>query len=162
MKVIFLDIDGVLNTAHSMKKREVFIEMGDHVVGFNQFDEICVENFNKLIEATGAKIVISSTWREGCVRNGTFHLLVEHLKKQGVKGEVIGHTPVTWKGVRNREIDMWLEENKESSGVEKYVIIDDDLGFFDCVPNNFVHIYPGGWVKGIQEEHVSEAIKILT
>ena len=55
-KYIFLDIDGVLNTHKSM----VLPMMIDN---HQQFDPACVEALNNIIQATDAKIVITSSWR---------------------------------------------------------------------------------------------------
>lgn len=52
MKLIFLDIDGVLNN-HRLNKKS----------GSNTLSRRCVREFNRIIEATGAKIVLSSAWR---------------------------------------------------------------------------------------------------
>ena len=55
-KVIFLDIDGVLNTKywHAQKEKDQY--------GYT-FDATAVANLAKIIEKTGADIVISSSWK---------------------------------------------------------------------------------------------------
>ena len=61
MKVIFLDIDGVLNTS------EIFIEQSKNYKQkgiYNvEIDEFRVEYLKQIIEKTNAKIVLSSSWR---------------------------------------------------------------------------------------------------
>jgi len=161
MDVIFLDIDGVLNTCHSAKRSEVPVHFENDIIGFNQLDELCVERLNRLTDATGAVLVISSTWRETLVKTGQFGALRLHLSNQGVTGRVIGHTPVTFGKLRSHEIDLWLEAKKDTLGVESYVILDDDLGFFGGhKPDRMVHV-KDGWVTGLQDEHVDEAIEVL-
>lgn len=54
-KVIFLDIDGVLCNLEQWKTH---LPDNEH-----PFDPICVERLNRIIEKTGAEIVISSSWR---------------------------------------------------------------------------------------------------
>ena len=64
MKIIFLDFDGILN--HEAFYKERYEKRNDGNViehPYNQIDPKCVANLNNLCEATGAKIVISSTWR---------------------------------------------------------------------------------------------------
>lgn len=58
MKVIFLDIDGVLNSNDWYVKTR-------GVGGYNggDIDPECIELINDLIDATGAKIIMSSSWR---------------------------------------------------------------------------------------------------
>ena len=65
MKVIFLDIDGVLNTPASIKLAPIFVEGAPTWYGrhLHAFDKNCISALNKITDATKAKIVISSTWR---------------------------------------------------------------------------------------------------
>jgi len=61
MKLIFLDFDGVLNSNKyfkSLKRKKI-----PHEKILNSLSPEMVERLNKIIEATNAKIVISSTWR---------------------------------------------------------------------------------------------------
>ena len=53
MKVIFLDIDGVLNCKKTSYPRKL-----PYVV-----DRRLLAKFKQLLERTGAKVVLSSTWR---------------------------------------------------------------------------------------------------
>ena len=53
MKVIFLDVDGVLN---SVDTSEVF-------QGFVGIDDKLVSKLRKIVRATGAQIVLSSSWK---------------------------------------------------------------------------------------------------
>lgn len=162
MKVIFLDLDGVLNTCHSAKKSEVPVHFQGDIIGFNQLDELCVERLNRLTDETDAKLVISSTWREPLARTGQFGALRLHLMQQGVTGDVIGHTPVTFGRLRSHECGLWMMERKDRLDIESYVILDDDLGFFGwSKPNRLVHI-ENGWVTGLQDEHIDEAIELLS
>lgn len=90
MKVIFLDVDGVLNSEEWMKSRRDKYSMDDiHTqYPFYEFSPDLVANLNKITDATGAKIVVSSTWRLG----RTVEQLIELLKSVGVTGEVIDKT----------------------------------------------------------------------
>lgn len=123
MKVIFLDFDGVLVNRNSLLARRVRSPFGlDH-----KADATCVEQLNRVIEATGAKIVVSSAWRL------TFEItqLRELLNWWGVKGEVIGKTPNIIEGWARRgdEIEAWLVLHPGEE-VDAFVIIDDndDMG----------------------------------
>jgi len=120
VKIIFLDIDGVLNNPGCYAKAS-----GSHVPA----DPSCVAALNHITDFTGALIVISSTWR--------FMGLMpckDHLTKWGVTGEVLGLTPsgrVSRRAARieNRprgcEILDWLQ-SFDRYGVESFVILDDD------------------------------------
>jgi len=56
MKVNFLDIDGMLNSGQYIKVLD-----GDFDVPINQMDPVAVARLNTITDATGAKIVVSST-----------------------------------------------------------------------------------------------------
>lgn len=56
MKLIFLDIDGVLN----YEGYERLTRSGTRFV-----DPILIKRLKKIIDCTGAKVVLSSTWRRG-------------------------------------------------------------------------------------------------
>ena len=63
MNIVFLDIDGVLNSRN--KLIELYYKTGKPHSGTNYpFDEKCLENLKRLIEETNSKIVITSTWRK--------------------------------------------------------------------------------------------------
>lgn len=122
VKVIFLDIDGVL------VNREMLMKQSErHASGHPD----CVAALNKIVEATQAKIVISSVWRAMGVQK-----MRALLRDWGVKASVIDCTPQLdsfanvdsfanglWVSVqRGQEIQAWLDKNK----AEAFVIIDDD------------------------------------
>ena len=120
-RIIFLDIDGVLNhhgyfrTAKDKNERD-------------PIDPENVKALNKIIENTGAKVVISSTWRMFYDHKAIQRL----LDAKGFEGEVIGETPdiyteYKFNAPRGCEIDLWIKNNMESPySYRRYVIIDDD------------------------------------
>ena len=117
-KVIFLDIDGVLN---------VYCEGRDEYgCTFHKHFE---DNLSWIIKQTKAKIVISSTWRFSGLE-----ILKEMWDKRGLPGEVIDITPDLNNLKRGDEIQHWLDNNK----VINYVIVDDDNDMLDIQKNNFV------------------------
>lgn len=144
MKIIFLDIDGVLNTARTLPLKEKYVEIEGTIIGFNQLDKDCINQLNRVTDKTGAKIVISSSWRIGCRTPAKFEILKKHLRDEGVTGEIIGRTPTdqeyaanlgqpgsygTGPGqiyfgyCRGKEIQMWLDQNAQ---FDKFVIVDDN------------------------------------
>jgi hypothetical protein len=164
MKIIFLDIDGVLVSHQSIKEH-------NETYGRTRFSTApsrkSIEILNKVIEETGAKIVISSTWRIG---NST-HLLDLYFHELGLKGEIIGQT-ARLQGTRGLEIKTWLLENESiihnrstvklwnqdyRSEVESFVIIDDDRGMDDLMD----HLVLTNYDTGITIEDAEKAINIL-
>lgn len=144
MRVLFLDFDGVIVTAHDR---------------FTAGDQFAVFNLNRITDASGAKIVVSSTWRMG----ESVESLAAFLKKWGVTGEVIGltpdHTVSTTRGLyvateRGHEIQAWLDHHPE---VSEFIILDDD--------SDMAHLRHR-WVKchahhGLGEEQTSAAIAMF-
>lgn len=128
--VVVLDIDGVLNTERNCKKQRG---------ASRPFDPEAVCALNKILAETGAKIVVSSTWRY----NRSIVELDQLLVHEGMPGGlVIGATPkfldeedtiTSWRngekitlfrGVpRHKEIRAWLDQHPE---VDAWVVIDDD------------------------------------
>lgn len=155
MKVIFLDIDGVLNT-------EVFIRIL-HSEGLQErirdeyghrFDPMAVDMFKWIIEETGAKIVISSTWR----MSGLL-IMQEMWGKRNLPGEVIGITPNHMRRTgstlqRGKEIQEWLDCNP----VQSYVIIDDDS---DMESHQLPYFVQTDFQYGLTYEKAVKCVDIL-
>ena len=156
MKIIFLDIDGVLNHHTFFKKRynekrhekTIKKENGKLTkkskVDFygEMIDPESVEILNELIEETKAKIVISSTWRIG----KDIETLQMILDKHGFIGEIIDKTP---RGCgcykRGNEIYEWIRANDKMLGAasyefKSYIILDDDSDMLLWQRENFINI----------------------
>jgi len=139
-KIIFLDFDGVLNSQLYFVKRHAE-KLAGHNLGFaGDLDPTAVGFLNELIEKTGAKVVVSSTWRIGM----TAEDLQELLEKVGFKGEVIGVTPDLSSGscLRGNEILEWIKDNRAIVGADysdyrQYVIFDDDSDMLYWQRNNY-------------------------
>jgi histidinol phosphatase-like enzyme len=122
MKIIFLDIDGVLNNEAWLMKKD------RGPLGWPQ-EDIAPDNvaqLNRITEITGAVIVITSTWRYG----RTTKELAELFKKADIKGKVIGKTMVLgtvseYSMPRGVMIDRYIHDLLPEKP-ESYVIIDDD------------------------------------
>lgn len=136
MKVIFLDIDGVLNNgAHwknIVKKKKPYTQVSQ-----NLLNKLLV-----IIEATGAKLVISSSWR-----GYQLNYMIEDFEVCKSKNElkqitkyIVGITPHSNERHRGKEI-KWFIENQDDClyyklvdqklDIDDYVIIDDDSDMLD-------------------------------
>jgi hypothetical protein len=155
MKVIFLDIDGVLVTRNSIKYQHLNYPDNTEII----FSKKAVKNLNKLIRLTGAKIVISSTWR-------LFHTIDELraiFKKQKIKGKIISITSAERATIeedipRGKKIADWLDEHPD---VEQYVVIDDDVEA-DCIQFHPYNCVETSYKRGFsQEDRFNEALAIL-
>ncbi|APD06606.1 hypothetical protein UJ101_01077 [Flavobacteriaceae bacterium UJ101] len=132
MKVIFLDIDGVLNNLNwfkSEKYRE--FEIGDSRANF---DPTAIELLNKLIQKTDAHIVISSAWRTLYSIKDLEALFIQ----VGFKGKIIGKTDALQDPSSNNpaprgyEILQWVKnyQSKRKKPLQ-YVILDDYNDFLE-------------------------------
>ena len=183
MKIIFLDIDGVLNCENAYRSGECKYQEWIWEDGTkDHYQRFCVKSkelLNKLIDETGAKIVISSTWRSAGIE-----WLRQVWKIEGMMGEIIGVTKVLRNSSleytipRGCEIDKWLkdkgfyhvnwdeniqQEYMDKSGIENYIIIDDDSDMLYGQRNHFVHVFPSPRNKdGFNEKYFNEALKKLS
>ena len=145
MKIIFLDIDGVLNS------RPYLIASHDP---FGRSDEECIDvkavmRLNDIVRQTDAKVVISSTWR----LNWSPEEIETMMKKRGFIGKVVGATtalPTT----RGHEIQAWLST---AIGVKSFVVLDDDSDM-DVLMHRLVQT---SFDSGLLEKHVDEAVSML-
>ena len=191
MKVIFLDNDGVICLSEnwgSRRKKQIKEgrSMGTSVrelpihLRLDNFDKKAVKVLNKILETTGAEIVISSDWRF----HGTLEELGDYYISQGIMKKPIATTeifkdifPKEWSALRFRadlelerymEIDNWLKNHPE---VTHWVAVDDldmSVDFLgdrfssadgsDEKPGltNFVHT-PRSW-EGIKQSGVKDKI----
>lgn len=168
VRVIFLDLDGVLNSRDYMEnRRRIPRPTRDHV------DAVTVPRLNAITDRTGAKIVISSTWRlqpRPYRYPGPVEELQRVLSAHGVTGEIIGTTPwfhnqysddpeddtgVVAGKERGHEIQAWLDRNP---GVSSFVILDDDS---DMVHLAHRHIKTS-FALGLLDEHVERAVVMLS
>ncbi|MDE6556016.1 MAG: hypothetical protein K2K55_03540 [Duncaniella sp.] len=148
--VIFLDFDGVLNTDRYQARLAVEGETPKDAWG-PIFDPCSVANLKKIIDATEAEIVISSSWRYAHGL-GSLRMMWEVRDLPGeIRGILAcGATCVS----RGGEIDGWLNRN----GRPNYVIIDDLDDFYPSQHDHYVETNP---IIGITENDTDKAIKIL-
>jgi len=156
MKLIFLDVDGVLNHSGWLGKRGDTDLPVDSPEWFAlELDSMCVSRLNELITRTGAKVVVSSVWRCG----KTIGSLQAILECAGFTGEVIGKTPHLG-GERGEEIAEWLEDSHKLYGLEpfeSFVILDDDSDMGALIP----FLVQTSFESGLQQDHVERAVSLL-
>lgn len=171
-RIIFLDIDGVLNhqkyyTSIDWEKRKTnHDEFGEY------FCPISSKILNKVIDETQAKIVISSTWRHDGLER-----MQAMWKSRKMSGEVIDITPTSERRFRGLEIEDWLDSRKFShifwdkelqkqkmieSNIENYIIIDDDSDMTYNQRNHFIHVLPSPRnYSGFNYQYGLQALKTL-
>lgn len=150
-KIIFLDVDGVLNSYQTVVSGEV-----PKVHGYVTFAPSLIAKLAQVVKATEAKVVLTSTWRMFRHRNEEMYLHLKNtLKEQGI--EIIDTTGESKEDIRGLEIQTWLMPRKSRN--IQFVIIDDE--YRDIEP-----YYPNELVKvnsefGLSDKNVIQAIEIL-
>ena len=161
--VIFLDIDGVLNTKwwYTQMDRNTPRDKYGYV-----FDPNAVNNLAKIINETGADIVVSSSWKFMGLTQ-----MQNMWEERGLPGKILDTTPNTVSDevlldanlehmeltpIRGMEVQEWL--NTKGKKVSHYVILDDMDNMLPEQQNHFVQTNPE---VGITEEDAEKAIAIL-
>ena len=162
-KVVFLDIDGVLNTKwwYTQMDRNTPKDKYGYA-----FDPNAVSNLKKIIDETGADIVISSSWKSFGISE-----LEDMWQDRGLPGKLIGITPNTVSdemllnadldhmelfSIRGMEIKEWLSKNGKR--ISHYAIIDDMDNMLPEQQSHFVKTDPE---IGITKENANQVIAIL-
>lgn len=151
--IIALDVDGVLNSIRHAPA-------GDYQV---EFLPRCVQAFNKIIVATDARIVLSSSWRY-LIHNGHMDTcgFATMLRTHGIHGDLVGLTrrdhgedEPRWFQIRD-----WLREARKgmpAGELQRFCILDDDPSAFGGTFTNGV-LTDG---SGLAERDADRAIEIL-
>lgn len=158
-KVIFLDVDGVLNSQNTFidnhEYRKFFVKHMNSSIDDKMIYMMLDIDLDKVFmlrdvcTLTGAKVVVSSCWRRLMI----YPLLEENLTVMGVP--IIGVTPFISNN-RGDEIRKYLEDNK----VDDFVILDDDIFHdFNELENNLVKT--NFYEDGLNEEISRDVVRIL-
>lgn len=121
MNIIFLDIDGVLNTWRFQDYQVKHHECDSWNAQFN-FDPICMKNLKELIDKTNAYIVISSSWRD--TDNGIKDICNNLKLYEIINDRYFSSTPLLKDKTRGEEIKEWLYMFSDMD--INYVILDDE------------------------------------
>lgn len=151
MKIIFLDVDGVLNSDEYMHR-----VIHSNITGVER--EIDIEKVRLLKQAvnkTGAKIVMTSSIRHTQLGGK----VIELLQREGM---VVDKTPFM-NEARGEEIKAWIREN---GNVEDFVILDDEVfkSYDDTLMAKLIKISDGNgrnFGEGLLPKDASEIVKRL-
>lgn len=143
-KLIFLDVDGVLN----------------HSISTDAIDAKCLENLREIVKQTNSLIILISSWKSGWNKNkkeqfdSDANYLDERLKEVGLS--------IFDKSSRNAyprcfEVADWLVR----FNTNKYVVLDDDWGNYGNTPIKEKLIRCDYYDRGLTKELSLGAIKLL-
>jgi len=131
-KVVFLDIEGVLSIGGGI-------------------DINCCDNLLHILDSTGAKIVLSSSWR---LYDDDLKYTLTHLSPYGITPEhFCGSTPNLYNKGRGTEIQEWLNHYPD---ITNYVVLDDNYIREQNVPSDrfFMTEYETGLTYDIAKQCV--------
>lgn len=171
-KIIFLDIDGVLNympdrqLLETLKNNLGYEKFQHEIYGFS---ERLVKYLKMIIDATNCKIVFSTSWRyfkDHHIEGSDWRKTLAELLNVD-QSIFIGNTPDISSGWNNGsfsrrrglEITNWINSNTEP-GKYKFCIIDDEI----C---DIIHDIPQKYIVhtdtkiGLTLDDVKKAIQIL-
>ena len=184
-KYLFLDIDGVLN--HDEWFESDVYKKNQNNWKVSMFDPKCIERVNTILEKTGAKLVVSSTWRNMTDLEEIFAGVGLPAKfdrtpyadqlypKEDPNDKYLNPIGSEWSGWddldikywRGSEIKWWLEHHEPGN----YVILDDDIDMLEEQKDNFIctcgdriyrsKLYEINGGSGLTEKVMNTAIKIL-
>jgi len=176
MNILFLDIDGVLQSPNSQKRFEVNRESlisyltNIYNVDYSQYneydvaavyfdwDKIAVNRVKKILEKTNAFIVITSNWKNKLLPNKMKDL----LKIQGLDKYYVGETANYYdikeidktKAYHYKVIEI-LDYLKQNKNITNYVVV-DDLDLSNGLKGHFVRTN-----NIISAENAENCIRIL-
>ncbi len=159
-KIIFLDVDGVM---HDYSSNEII-------------QEERVERLKKIVDATGASLVLSSSWRFGYrefLEENGFTDLVDTIESENLQYfqsvlknnglEFVGFTPCSTLGENGRPVEI-RSFLLDKPNVKSFVILDDDDFNWQWLSAFVVKtkkIVKNKTFLGLEDEHVERAIAIL-
>lgn len=153
IKCVFVDVDGVLNTSKTTRRLDCCNE-------FTFVDTRKVLRLRDIVERTGAKLVLSSTWRFGADPKA-FYLEREALRELVAEFRRLrcplwfDTTPYLPSTKRWQEINAWLILHD----VEDFIILDDwGEDEFRPMMDHLVKCDPR---KGLTKERAELAIQML-
>lgn len=145
-KVIFLDVDGVLNNGTWAQR--MYKEEGVRVYAEDLLEDRALRLLKLLVDETGARIVISSAWRRIPT---AYDNLITQLHHHGI--EVADQTPYVG-SERGDDITAWFSRHPNT---ERYVILDDDSDMGD----HMEHLVKTDFNTGLTREIVDRCIALL-
>lgn len=143
-KILFLDIDGVLNSVRSAYALGGYPHSTEDTE-LGKFDHVALALVRRLCKETGCQIVLSSTWR-----------IIHPFKRLGddLNLPIIDRTPQLG-GARGHEIKHWLDRNE----CERYAIVDDDT---DMLPEQIPFFVQTSGTEGMSLRHYKQLEKLLS
>jgi hypothetical protein len=156
--ICFLDMDGVVNSSSFLMRRkrnadgELYSVYAEGTWN-EMIDPTCVARLNRIVRASGAHVVLSSSWRHALSVEAVDKL----LRAKGFAFHLIGATPtINERGkCRGDEIKLWLQTNSPQA---RFAILDDVEQMGSLRP----WLVKTSFLTGLTDEDVVRAIEMLS
>lgn len=148
-RYLFLDVDGVLNSTDWQLELHESGKL-QNMLPDDWIDPAAIVRLNRIIDATGALVVVSSAWRTGRTLEQLQALFATH----GFRGTIAGATGHGHYGERGLQIHAWLQTHPCVS----FAVLDDDIHDMSSVTG---HLVQTNSRTGLQDDHVEAAIRLL-
>lgn len=169
MKLIFLDLDGVLNSREAHKAIRFItgkwvpigppkLDPGEEFTRENlNWAAMAVYNLRSIVDETGASIVISSKWATAYHYS---HQYIDMFRAYNWQDAPIIGVAGTDMSNRGADIQEWIRAySRHNEAVDNYVILDDNADFSDIQKE--MHLVCVDGVYGLRKEDADKAIMIL-
>lgn len=152
MRVIFLDIDGVLNS----EEWDKYVQSFTYGARFNScylLSQEMILRLQNVVFQTNAEIVLTSSWRtnERAMDALRRQLSLYHLS---IRDSTVSYAY----GNRVDEVKLWLESH---SNVTSYVIVDDYDDGFSNDEVLIAHFVQTNYFQGLTSEEAEKIVEIL-
>lgn len=163
-RILFLDIDGVLNSAAYLAAHpDVFDRSATKWPPAQMLDPAAVERLNHVLDATGASVVVSSSWRHahrlaairGFLLARGFRFGERLIDTTPEYGETPSRVTVP-SAERGYEIQAWLNRARRRP-VTTFAIVDDCGGMAHLTPR----LVQTTWDDGLTDERADALIALL-
>lgn len=154
--LIFLDIDGVLNTSNSFNTKYELLR--------NNLDALSHLVSSGEKAGFNVKTVLTSTWRLGYAPNYNecspqVKTLIDKLSSRGIT--LAGMTPIYKNATRDKEISRYIREFSLSNTDFSYVTLDDDLTIYDKTKIKDIHLYKVNGNTGLTKADISKILDMV-
>lgn len=178
LKILMLDIDGVLNSTRFFKATASKEELPttpeeaaiirsllphrdipgegknrDSIrIDLRQLDPEAMRLLNTITSRPDVAVVVTSVWRRSYTVRGLRIL----LKSRGFVGKIIDRTVQLWGQERGDEIHHWITKHPKKVG--SIAILDDDADMGRWMPR----LVKTSMADGLQQEHVERVLELLS
>jgi hypothetical protein len=171
---VFLDIDGVVNSGRNYHEwneawnegykaraaagleTDRWVDPAEDPYVLKLFDAENIAVLNQITSESGARIVVSSSWR--MFYHSRFQKLRDILAAAGVKAEVVGPTPTSVPH-RGLAIEGWLAANVPGQALN--IVILDDESKHSFTPEIERWLVQTDGKKGLQPKDLARALKVI-